>query len=191
VKKIKMSFGLNNVEILVIDSIHKVLKIGTVVINKLINERFTDNLLFFFLELLLLFDQFIFLDFAVLRTVIRGFTERVDAGNRGVHKVLRWGCDAFVENFLRFTLEKLLNFGPFAHPNLFVDQGVPELDRLCVLKRYIDLSGLLVGLLVGSEKDQGMSAFVFGDSGQIISQVVGFDFGVLFVFDHDLMPAPV
>jgi hypothetical protein len=48
-----------------------------------------------------------------------------------------------------------------------------------------------VGLLVGSEKDQGMPALVFGDSDQIISQVVGLDFGVLFVFDHDFMPAPV
>ncbi len=66
VKKIQMPFGLNNVEILVINSVHKVIKIGTVVINKLINERFSNNLLFFFLEFLLLFDQFIFLGFTVL-----------------------------------------------------------------------------------------------------------------------------
>jgi hypothetical protein len=48
-----------------------------------------------------------------------------------------------------------------------------------------------VRLLVGSEKDQSMPAFVFGDSDKIISQVVGLDFGVLLVFDHDFMPAPV
>ncbi len=105
-KKIQMSFGLNNVEILVIDSVHEVLKIGTVVINELINECFSNNLLLFFLELLLLFDQLIFLGFAVLRTVIRGFTEGVNAGNRGVHKVLRWRWNTFIKNLLCFTLEK-------------------------------------------------------------------------------------
>ena len=69
-KEIKISFGLNDFLTFLFDGIDKIIIIGAVIINKLVNEGLTYNLLFFLLDFFLFFQKLIFVNFTKIRPAV-------------------------------------------------------------------------------------------------------------------------
>ncbi len=68
VKEIDIFFLLNAFLAFLFDGIDKVIKIGTIIINKSVNEGFANDGLFFILDFLLFFEGLILMNLTKIRT---------------------------------------------------------------------------------------------------------------------------
>lgn len=97
--------------------------------------------------------------------------------------IVRMGCVSAVVH--------VFDVKPLADLYLLLDQIKPKTQFLSILEIYMHCPGLLMRFLVYRLQDQGMLAFGFGFTQNIVSQIIRLDFIILFILNHNLMPRPI